>query len=182
MIVLSHGMPISNSFVKKLSPAIGQMARLRTVLSNSALRDVYFAIFHQHLQYGIAAWGFTSATNIKRIDTLQRKAIRLINMTKLSTNLDPIQKTLRIIKMSDLRDFEVAKFIHRMKSKRRPTSEVFDPSFQATEEVHHYRTRQATQLKYYNERPKLETSKRSIGYTGRFGWNSLPLRIRKQEH
>ena len=152
------------------------MARFRTVLSNSALRDVYFAIFHQHLQYGIAAWGFTSATNIKRIDTLQRKAIRLINRTKLSTNLDPIQKTLRIMKTSDLRDCEVAKFVHRMKSKR--TSEVFDPLFQATEEVHHYRTRQATRLKYYNERPKLETTKESIGCTGRFVWNSLPLKIR----
>ena len=78
--------------------------------------------------------------------------------------------------MSDLRDFEVAKFIHRMKSKR--TSEVFDPLFQATEEIHQYRTRQATQLKYYNERLKLETTKKSIGYTGRFVWNSLPLKIR----
>ena len=32
---------------KKLSKAIGQMARLRAVLTNSALRNVCFAIFHQ---------------------------------------------------------------------------------------------------------------------------------------
>ena len=161
---------------KKLSSAIGQMARLRTVLSNSALRSVYFAIFHQHLQYGIAAWGFTSAANLKRIDTLQRKAIRLLSRSKLSENLDPVHKALRIMKPSDVRDFEIAKFMHRLKSNR--TSEVFAPLFQETDEVHNHGTRQSSQKKYYVNRPHLEITKKTISYTGRSIWNHISLNNR----
>ena len=152
------------------------MARLRTVLSNSALRSVYFAIFHQHLQYGIAAWGFTSAANLKRIDVLQRKAIRLLSRAKLAENLDPIHKSLRIMKPSDIRDLEVAKFMHRLKSNR--TSEVFFQLFQETDEVHNHRTRQSAQKKYYVNRPQLEITKKTISFTGRSIWNYIPFETR----
>ena len=161
---------------KKLQKAIGVMVRLQTILSNSALRSIYFAIFHQHLQYGIVAWGFTTNKNLKRIDTLQRKAIRLISRAKLSANLDPIYKSLGVMKTSDIRNFEVAKFIYRLKAGH--TSSVFSPLFQTTEQVHTHGTRQSTQQKYHITRPKLQTTRKGINYTGTATWNSIPQKIR----
>ena len=144
------------------------MVRLRTVLSNSALRSIYFAIFHQHLQYGIVAWGFTTNKNLKRIDTLQRKAIRLISRAKLSANLDPIYKSLGVMKTSDIRNFEVAKFIYRLKAGH--TSSVFSP---LCEQVHTHGTRQSTQQKYHITRSKLQTTRKGINCTGTAIWNNI---------
>ena len=71
----------------------------------------------------------------------------------------------------DVRDFEVAKFMHRLKSNR--TSEVFDALFQETDEVHSHRTRQSAQKKYYVNRPHLEITKKTISFTGRSIWNQI---------
>ena len=150
------------------------MTRLRTVLSHSALWKVYFAIFHQHRQYGIAAWDLTSATNLKLNETIQRKAIRLFNRAKLSTNLDPMRKDPRIMKTRDVRDFKVSKFIHRLVSNR--AFEVFGPLFQVAAEVYNHKTSRTTEI--LHQSTEAGNHKKSVGYTGKSIWNSLPLKTR----
>jgi len=49
---------------------------LKNVISNNALRGIYFANFHSHLRYGILFWG-SDSQGIK-VFKLQKKVVRLI--------------------------------------------------------------------------------------------------------
>ena len=67
------------SLKKKLSRAVGILAKLRHYLSNDTLKSIYFALFDSHMRYGSQIWGQNSQEVINRIECLQKKALRVIN-------------------------------------------------------------------------------------------------------
>ena len=95
---------------KKLSRSTGIFSKLRYYLDRTTLLQMYHSLFNSHLQYGILCWGSASATSLNKIQVLQNRAIR--NMTKSPRfyRLDNHYLNLRILKVNDLFNLEVAKF------------------------------------------------------------------------
>ena len=44
---------------KKLSPAVGILAKIKPFLNRKTLLSLYYAIFHSNLHYGLITWGST---------------------------------------------------------------------------------------------------------------------------
>jgi len=63
---------------------------LKNVISNNALRGIYFANFHSHLRYGILFWG-NNSQGIK-VFKLQNKVVRLICMLKKECPVESYMK------------------------------------------------------------------------------------------
>jgi len=40
--------------------------------------NLYYAIFHLHLQYELIAWSSTYKTYLKKLSTLQNKAVKIV--------------------------------------------------------------------------------------------------------
>ena len=69
-------------------------------LSKHALRCLYFALVHSHLTYGIHVWG--NSMTIKKIITLQKRAIRTINKLWYRSHTEPLFKSNQILKFEDI--------------------------------------------------------------------------------
>ena len=62
--------------IKKISRGIGVLAKLRYFLNPTLLKNVYYCLVFSYLSYGVQAWGSASKTNLSKILTLQKKAVR----------------------------------------------------------------------------------------------------------
>ena len=62
-----------NYICAKRTKGIYFLRRVQSFLSTKALRSLYFALFHSHLLYCINITSCANATNVKKIQTLQKK-------------------------------------------------------------------------------------------------------------
>ena len=60
----------------KISRSIGIMTKLRHVLPAKALCTLYYSMIHPHLLCGITIWGTTFKSYLKRLSSLQNRAIK----------------------------------------------------------------------------------------------------------
>jgi len=69
----------SSSVISKLSRSLGIMRKLSNVMPNRSLLTLYYSLFYSHLAYSVVAWGNSSLVVSKRICSLQRQVVRLLN-------------------------------------------------------------------------------------------------------
>ena len=82
---------------KKLSKGLFCLNRAKNFLPKKCLRTLYFSVFHSHLLYCSLILGCTSSSNIKKILTLQKKAIRSISHAKYNDHTHPLFSELKIL-------------------------------------------------------------------------------------
>ena len=70
--------PHINNLARKLSKAVGILSKVKVYLNTSALCSLYYALFHCHIQYGIITWSSTYKTYLKKLATLQNKAVKIV--------------------------------------------------------------------------------------------------------
>ena len=104
----------------KLSRSAGIFSKLRYYLNKEVLIRVYHALFNSHLHYGILYWGSTNKTNMSRLQVLQNRAIRNITKAPRFYRLDNYYLNYRILKVQDLYELEIAKFMHGHYNKNLP--------------------------------------------------------------
>ena len=156
----------------KLSRSAGIFSKLRYYLNTKTLIEMYHALFNSHLQYAILCWGSTNSTNLYRLQVLQNRAIR--NMTKSPRffRLDNHFLNLRILKVHDLYNLEVAKFMYSYSHNTLPI--CFSSFFQEMGESHDYNTRSRNYKYYSTIRCRSSRGQRSIKYQGPKIWNDIP--------
>jgi hypothetical protein len=97
----------------KLSSALYIMRAAKSLLSQKALRAVYFAIFHSHLIYGIQIWSGTSASLLSEITKKQKQAIRIVCQAKYNAHTEPLFKSCNILPLHKLTMYFKLQFMHQ---------------------------------------------------------------------
>ena len=156
----------------KLSRSAGIFSKLRYYVSKDMLIKVYHALFNSHLQYAILCWGNATATLINRLQVLQNRAIR--NMFKIPrySRLNNYYLNYRILKVDDLFDLEVGKFLHAHSKNCLPN--CFSDFFQEIASVHQYNTRASSNRNYNTISCRSSRGQKSIKYYGPKIWNDIP--------
>ena len=67
----------------KLSQTNGILSKLRHITPLSSLISVYYSLFYSHVTYGCSVWALTKMSNINKINILQKKCIRIINLKNI---------------------------------------------------------------------------------------------------
>ena len=70
-------------------------------------------MIHPYLLYGITIWENTYATHLKRLKSLQNKAVKVIAGGQYFDHVTAYNKLLNILKIEDLYTLEVAKLMHK---------------------------------------------------------------------
>jgi hypothetical protein len=83
---------------------------------------LYNAIFKSHLEYCIEVWGGAIETEINKLFTLQKKAIRALTHSHYNAHTDPIFGSLKQLKLKDIYGLNCAKLSHDIIKKRCPDS------------------------------------------------------------
>ena len=132
---------------------------------------LYYAIFPPHLLYGILIWGSTYKTYLRKLGTLQNKAVKIIGGSRYSNRATPFYSKFRILKIIDLVKFETALFAFKFKQKSLQIQ--FNNFMVKVSKINKKPTRATCQENYFI--PVLRASKlqRSIKYQRPLNWNSL---------
>ena len=116
---------------------------LRNDLSN--LLTLYHSIFSSHMLYGCQIWGKSDNNLVKKIQSLQNKAIRLISFadqTRSYEHTSPIYSDLNILKIGDIITLKNLLFIHDYFNNRLPES--FAGYFTLTGDMHSHNLRNSS--------------------------------------
>ena len=86
-------------------------------------------MIHPHLLYGITIWGTTFKSYLKRLSSLQNRAIKQIVDCHWQSNANPCYAQLNILKLNDLYTHEIAKLMFKYAIKTTPIafSSFFTP-------------------------------------------------------
>jgi hypothetical protein len=88
-----------NIISSKISRAIFAINRVKHILPHKSLKSLYYTLIHSHITYGIQAWG---NGNKKKLDILQKRALRIINKKGYRSHTDPLFKSAKILKIVDV--------------------------------------------------------------------------------
>ena len=133
----SHISHVSN----KISRTIGILNKLKNILPENIKLVLYNSLILPHINYGILSWGY----KYDRIFKLQKKAVRIITLSKYNAHTEPLFKYLKVLKILDIIITQELKFYYKYKHKQLPGY------FQAiklntNQDIHTYNTRNHTQI------------------------------------
>ena len=161
----------------KLARSAGIFSKLRYYLDVKTLIQMYHALFNSHLQYGILCWGSSSSTNLYRLQVLQNRAIRNMMKAPRFFRLDNYFLNLRLLKVENLYDLEIAKFMHAHHNNQLP--ECFNSFFRESGSNHNHYTRSVANISYDPLQCRTSRGQRSIRFYGPKVWNDIPLLVKQ---
>ena len=95
----------------KLSKSIGIIHKSRFFLSTHSLRTLYNSMILPYLYYCNLAWAGTYKSNLQRIVTLQKRALRIVSNSTYIAHTGPIFKELKLLKFHDIHSFQLGTFM-----------------------------------------------------------------------
>ena len=125
---------------------------------------LYYALVHPHLVYGLPIWGSTFETYLSKLQTLQNKTIRIITNSDLRTPITPKYRNLKILKITDLYTFEIAKPMHQ--HSKNPLPSCFSTFFTPLFDIHEKQTKSKTKSNFYLPKFSTRRCQRSLKYHG----------------
>ena len=140
------------------------MYRAKLFLDKESLLALYYSYIHSYLNYANLAWSSTYLTNLKKLRSQQKHAIRIVH-TKTKFELFKSASVLNLYKLDILR---IAVFMHRVHTKASPP--VFTGNIQRIS--HLYSTRSST-LNLLKSKLKLTKTKYRISIRGPAIWNEV---------
>ena len=131
---------------------IGLMYRAKAFLDKESLIALYYSYIHSYLNYANLAWGSTYLTNLKKLHSQQKHAIRIVHSKSKFEHTKELFKSASVLNLYELNILSIAVFMHRVHTKTSPP--VFTGSFHRIS--HLYSTRSST-LNF--SKPKLKLTK-----------------------
>ena len=61
-------------------------SKISKIMDINTLHNIYYALFHSVINYGIIAWGGAYQTNLQILQTVQTKILKIINKNTFQTN------------------------------------------------------------------------------------------------
>ena len=165
-----------NRISNKISQTIGIMSRIKRYVPRGALLHIYNSLILSRIYYCILLWGFDS----RRLEKLQKKAIRVICNSKYNAHTSPLFQDLRLLKIKNIFEIQCAKFFYKFEHNTLPG--YFDSFFQTNANIHHHNTRPTStpiSLTQYREMHPLSYTKLHQQSSGQYQIeirNPLPKR------
>ena len=147
-----------------------RIIKARQYLNKQGLISLYYSSIHPYLTY-CNIWGITYKTSLKRLTTLQNKAIRIIAHARWGASCDPIYKNLNMMKSTHINTNFIGRFKYCMYIGMAPESLTY--LVKKNSNIHAYSTRIANL--YHAPPEKLNLSKPWINYRGATIWNLIAL-------
>ena len=84
--------------------------------------QLYYALVHPFLSSDVIIWGATFPTYIKRLQSLQNRAIQAVVRCHYRDEINPSYNQFRILKIDDILKYKIAKLVYCNITKKTPNS------------------------------------------------------------
>ena len=166
----------------KLSRSAGMLSKIRHYVPKDTLRTIYYAIFSSILHYGSIIWGQAKPKAIKRIESIQNRAVRTINFAPFRSPTDCLYQSSKILKFSDQVKLQDVLLIHDYLNKRIPIALLEWFQFNPAVSQHDYPSSGARYFKM--EVPRINNvtyGEYSISFQAIKHWNHLVTRYPQEK-
>ena len=112
-ITLSENMSWTNhvlSIKKKISKVVGILYRLRNTFPLDVLKTLYKSLVLSYINYGLLLWGI----EVKKLESIQKRAIRLITGSNYVAHTEPLFIQLCVLKVQDIFKLRLLKFYYKL--------------------------------------------------------------------
>ena len=118
------------------------LAKARHYVPNLELKNIYHAIFSSHILYGSQIWTAKLISVTDKISRLQKAAMRIMTFSEFRSHSEPLFRKLEILKFQDSIVVNNCLFVYDYLNNNLPGS--FKNTFLRSNDMHEYKTRQAT--------------------------------------
>ena len=139
------------------------------------MKTLYSSLIASHLQYCTLLWANSHVTNIRKLQLLEKKAIRIITSFHYIAHTDPLFSTTKLLKLDDLHKYQLDIFMHKVTHFQLPQN--MSSMFLRTDNIHSHKLR--NQNAYYIQQIRTNTRKSTINFSGPKFWNTLPANLRQ---
>jgi len=150
--------PQISSLCRKLSQACGIVCKIRHFADIKILRLIYFSLFYSHLQYCKIDCGRAYKTVIQPVQVLQNRIMKYMTFSNRTSSASNIFKLLKILKVSDLYQLNLEKFMYKYNADILPSS--FDNFFTKLYNIHDHGTRQQVSGNFHHKRVRTDYGKK----------------------
>ena len=106
----------------KLNSGLYALATCSKIVPFRIRKLIYHSLLESHLHFGSIIYGATNPKNLGQIETIQRKALRILTRSKYNAHTDPLFKKHNILKLSDLIQLNQTLFVRQFKNGKLPES------------------------------------------------------------
>ena len=102
--------------VNKLANAARILSKMRHHVNKKTLLKLYYSFAYSHLKYGILAWGTAANNLLQKVQVVQNRIILIMEFKSLAdcVPVNTLYKSLNILRLKDIFELEIAKFIHSL--------------------------------------------------------------------
>ena len=159
-----------NHVTSKVSRGLGILLKARRILDKDSLITLYNALIKPYFTYCLTIWGNTFKSYLKKLETLQKKIMRIITFSEYTAHTAPLFRKLKIMATTQLYEYFSCIHIYKgvkcivpklfwgdfilSKTKRNPLN--LQPKF--------YSKNICTTVKIWNKLPKVLQNAKSIQY------------------
>ena len=156
----------------KLKGGLSSLRKLKNILPQRKLDQVYKALFESHLRYGNIVWSTLSNTKLSQLQRLQTRAKKLIANAKYKDGW-----TCKWLSVKSLISFDQGVMTYKILHDLCPENLLH--KFTERSMISEYRTRNYGDLQI--PKVRLEYAKRSFYFSGVKNWNDIPDNIRERD-
>lgn len=142
---------------KKCRRIVGIFRRISQQVPEKIKRPIYFNLFYSKISYGLSIWGNTSKQNIKKLQSLQNKAIQNIFALDYRTSTKCIHEKYNILELTKLHKLLQIEHIHKINN----NNIINNTSIIYNSQIHNHDTRSSNNIRNQSTR------------THHFGLNSI---------
>ena len=142
--------PHITELCKKLSRAVGLLYKIGHFCPPPVLRSLYFSLFNSHLSYGLSVWGNANDVFIKKIKSLQKRAVTAIASPSGRDYSERLFFEFKILQFDDNLQYQLSSLMWDYDHNVLPTS--LSSYFKKANLIHNYKTRSATRGKLYHSK------------------------------
>ena len=106
----------------KMSQGLFALRRAKHYSTKRTLLNIYHALIQSHLQYGVAIWGKAAQCRMKKIEVLQKKAIRIVHKAPYNSHTLPLFREARSLTIKELCDFTTLLIMYNFHYRTLPSS------------------------------------------------------------
>ena len=123
----------------KVAKNIGLLYRAKLFLDKNSLLTLYYSYIHTYLNYANLSWVSTNRTNLKKLLSQQKHAVRIINNRTRLDHTNELFKSQKILNIYKLNILSVAVFIYQIRNKTAPLtfSGRFEKISMDTQQIFH---------------------------------------------
>jgi hypothetical protein len=165
-----------HTVVNKIKQFCGIFYKLRTKLPKNCLKQLYFALIHSHINYGIEIYANTLPTNLDPLIKINNKILRIMQFKPYRTHVSHLYKSFNTLTIPLLHQLNIILIIHKYVHHVKDLPEIYQNYFTFNDQIHSHNTRASRSLHIAHF--DSNWGRRSIKVLGSQLWNNVPKSTR----